>query len=103
MDINLTQLSRQECKTLIIARYKMLQCGRNFKGTMSEVCNICNVTDDEDHVLNHCPKYEMHRESDTCINFNDIYSNQIEILRAIISTIERFWNTSNAHGTLHRD
>ena len=103
MDINLTQLSRQECKTLIIARYKMLQCGRNFKGTMSEMCNICNVTDDEDHVLNHCPKYEMHRESDTCINFNDIYSNQIEILRAIISTIERFWNTSNAHGTLHRD
>ena len=70
---------------------------------MNEVCNICDVTDDEDHILNHCPKYEMYRELNISMNFNDIYSNQIENLRAIISNIQRFWNTFNGHGTLHRD
>ena len=81
----------------------MLECGRNFKGTVKEDCNTCNVIDDEKHILNHCPKYEVYRESNTCIHFDDIYSDQIENLRAIVSTIELFWNTSNGHGTLRRN
>ena len=49
--------SKRETKVIITARFSMLECGKNFKGTQSETCNVCNVKDDEDHRLNHCTKY----------------------------------------------
>ena len=49
--------TKQETKTIIIARFGMLQCGRNFKGDNSVTCNTCSVVDDEEHCLNHCVKY----------------------------------------------
>ena len=96
----LSQLNRQECKTLLIARYKMLECGQNFKGSRSEICSLCNVIDDENHVLNHCKKYESIRESPSDITFEDVHSDQIEKIRNVINSIEKIWNTTNAHGTL---
>ena len=52
------ELSKYDTKTIITARFGMLQCGKNFKGTMQEMCNECQKIDDEDHRLNHCPKYQ---------------------------------------------
>ena len=37
-----------------MARYGMLECVRNFKGTVEFQCKSCNVIDDEEHRLNHC-------------------------------------------------
>ena len=103
MSESMCQLSRQECKTLIIARYKMLECGRNYKGTVKEECSTCRVIDDEDHILNHCSKYEKLREPGAYVNFDDVHSDQIEKIRNVITPIEMVWNTTNAHGTLRRD
>ena len=40
----------------MIARFGLLECGKNFKGTQSEMCTECNCVDDENHRLNHCIK-----------------------------------------------
>ena len=45
--------TKTQAKTIILARNGMLQCGKNFKGTMNE---ICSVIDDEEHRLNTCSK-----------------------------------------------
>ena len=39
----ITKLSKQDTKTLMIDRYGMLDCEKNFKGRMSEVCTVCTV------------------------------------------------------------
>ena len=35
--------TKNECKTIIMARYGMLECGRNFKGTIEYQCKSCNI------------------------------------------------------------
>ena len=103
MDKIASQLSRQQCKTLILAKYGMLDCGQNFKGNKNENCSLCGTIENEDHIINHCPKYLSTRESLDQINFDDIYSDQIEVIKTIIPVLEMFWNTSSANGSLKRD
>ena len=103
IDKIMSQLSRQECKTLVIARFKMLECGRNLKGSMREECMSCGTIEDENHILNHCIKYNSVREPRDNVVFNDVYSHQIEKVRPIINAIEKIWNTSNAHGSIRND
>ena len=99
----LTMCTKQETKTLIISRYRMLECGKNFKGTMKLLCNVCNLIDDEDHRLNSCQKFADINQckSSNKINFEDVYSNDIHILRQIIPIIERIWNVKTSNGTAH--
>ena len=46
---DILQFSKYDTKTLVIARFGMLDCGMNFKGNRSETCNQCNVVDNDDH------------------------------------------------------
>ena len=86
---DIVKSSRQETRTIIISRYGMLECGKNFKGTMSDMCRICNVIDDECHRLNHCPQYvginrSNHEEK---IDFNLIYMEDPTVTRRLIPEI----------------
>ena len=38
--------SKQQTKALIISIFGILECGRNYMGTQSDICGLCNVTDD---------------------------------------------------------
>ena len=98
----LQHLTKQETKTLIIARYKMLECGVNFKSSRSITCLSCKKTDDEDHRLNHCVRYRAFNYHDHVekVNFADVYSDDINVLKKMIEKIEKVWNTRNAHGTM---
>ena len=49
--------NRQETKTIMIARFRMLKYGVNFKGSLKEICNHCKIVDDENHRLNYCKNY----------------------------------------------
>ena len=96
--------TRQETKTIIISRFGMLECGRNFKGTLSDVCKTCKVLDDESHRMNHCASFKdinLHL-NDIKVDFNDIYSSDVNILRKIIPVIEKVWNLTTAHGTIRK-
>ena len=98
------QCTKQETKTLIIARFGMLECGANFKGTLREFCDTCKQTDDESHRLNYCPKFkELNRyDSTDKVDFANIFSNDINTLKQIIYEIERVWNVKTAHGTMKK-
>ena len=98
----LLSCTKHETKSIIIARFGMLECGSNFKGTMNIVCRTCNVTDNESHRLNECPTYKTTDSPalPTSINFNDIYSSDKGMLTDILKAITKIWNTKTAHGTM---
>ena len=91
-------------KTTMIARFRMLECGTNYKGTHNHICTACNVIDDEEHRLNHCSLWRDTNcyDDDEKINFESIYSNDVNVLRSIIPKIESVWNTRTAHGTMNK-
>ena len=92
----LQHMTKQETKT---ARYKMLDCGVNFK---KAIFPTCKKTDDEDHRLNHCTRFRdiSHCDNEEKVNFEDIYSADTNVLKKNIEQIENVWNTRNAHGTI---
>ena len=98
----LQNLTKQETKTIIISRYRMLECGANFKSSRSELCTTCKKHDNEDHRLNHCLRYRTTNNYNNGgkINFDDVYSTDTDILKKVIANIEKVWNTRNAHGTM---
>ena len=99
----LTHCTKQETKTILIARFGMLECGKNFKGSLKEVCRYCNELDDENHRLNYCVKFQDTNlyDCDDKVNFYDIYSSDIQVIKNVISYIEKVWNVKTAHGSIH--
>ena len=95
--------NKLETKTLIIARYGMLECGKNFKGSIKENCEECNTLDNEDHRMNYCRKYSDINFSDTDVkvDFSRIYSRDLNDIREIIPKISQVWNIKNAHGSMN--
>ena len=81
----------------------MLECGKNYKGTLSETCSLCICLDDENHRLNVCPRWEktnFYNDQDK-VDFEKIYSNDMSDVRRVIIAIRKVWNTENAHGTMY--
>ena len=99
----LLQCNRRETKTVLIARFGMLDCGKNFKGTQRETCNECNVTDDESHRLNDCPKYSQLNFCNNTekVDFLQIFSRDVRVLKEHIHYISKVWNVRNANGTMN--
>ena len=64
---------------MMIARYGMLECGRNFKGSVKENCDQCDTTDNENHCLDYCIKLGAlnFHDVDVIVNFDDIYDNDV--------------------------
>ena len=50
-------------KTILTARHGMLECGKNFKGTIPEICQTCKKEDNENHRLNECIKWNNFNSS----------------------------------------
>ena len=99
------QSSKYEAKTIIIARYGMLECGNNFKGTLSPHCRTCDTKDDENHRINKCPlwsKRNLNGASES-IDFQKIHDADIDEVRPIIDNIGQIRNTKNDHGNIHTE
>ena len=71
----------------MMARYGMLECGQNYKGTMSENCRECEVKDNEEHRLNYYRKWKdiNFYNSHDKISFSNIYCKESEKLNEILS------------------
>ena len=82
----------------------MLECGKNFKGTLPEICQNCLVADSEDHRMNICPKWKdtNYFESETKINFSNVFSNDSSILPRVIERIQKVWELSLGNGLMKR-
>ena len=87
----------------MIARYGLLECGKNYKGTIKEKCVQCDTMDDEDHRLNRCPNWRENNLYDSVekVDFADIYSNDLQTIRNINVHLEKVWDTRNSNGSMH--
>ena len=99
----LMKCTKLESKTILMGRFGMLVCGKNFKGTSNVNCEECNTYDDENHRFNYCSKFRTvnNYDCETKVDFDLIYSNDIETLRVIMPKLSKVWNIRNANGTMN--
>ena len=77
--------------------------GENFKGTNSETCKECNVTDDENHRMNECPNWKTNKLPNiNKVDFKDIYSNNPLILKNVIKCVQGVWELALGNGSMKR-
>ena len=76
--------------------------GRNYKGTMSELCNVCSCIDDEEHRLNVCPKFENVNfcKDPVKLSFDVVYGDNVVNLRQIMCRIASVWNVTTGNGSI---
>ena len=69
---------------------------------MKEICSKCNVVDDKNHRLNDCPIYRNINllDSQEKIDFSNIYSTDMNVLRTMIKCINKVWDVTYAHGNM---
>ena len=69
-------------------------CGKNFRGKFTEMCTECDLTDDETHRLNFCPRFRMtnHYDSTEKFAFSDVFSEDVETVKIAVKTIMKVWN-----------
>ena len=98
--LNYFAINKHETRTLIMARYGMLKCGRNQGGSIKKICDLCNVLDDEEPRLNECTKWANNKDEPEKIPFEQIYSSDLGSLREILYRITPIWNTKNGQGSM---
>ena len=98
----LINLSKRRARTIIYARTRMLQCGQNYKATMTGLCAECKSPDDETHRLNNCVKWQETNNYNSVQkpDFNDIFSESTDVLDNIIKEIEKVWNMKFTNGRM---
>ena len=96
--------SKVNTKTIILARCGMLECGKNFKGSIPEICRECGEWDDESHRLNRCSmwKHLNFSETEKKIDFGRIYSNDVNVLIPVIRNIQRVWELHFGNGSIRK-
>ena len=81
----------------------MLECGKNMKGTIAEICSDCNVLDDENHRLNFCTKWaDKNNVHGKDVDFGDVYTNDKEALNRVIERIEKVWELKYGNGKMKK-
>ena len=80
----------------------MLECDMNFKNSSNIQCLTCKSRDNEDHRLNRCVRFRAINRYDHAekVNFDNVYSTDVDILKGVIKEIEKVWNTRNSHGSM---
>ena len=95
--------NKQKTRTIFLAQNGMLECGRNMKGTIPEICPECNETDDEQHRLSSCKKWSsLNNSHDNNVHFHDIYSEDEDTLNRVLSEISKIWETRFANGRMKK-
>ena len=97
----ITDSTKQRTRTIFMSQNGMLQCGKNMKGTIPEICPNCNVLDSENHRLNTCPRW-----TDTNLNeyveFDDIYNENNDRVDQVINKVEKVWEVKYANGRMKK-
>ena len=101
----ITRGSKQLAKTIVLARHGMLECGTNYQGTMPMTCPSCSTIDNENHRLNECRIYNDTNllNTGTNVNFDDIFSDESNVLSPILNHINNVWECQYANGRMKRN
>ena len=93
--------NKQRARTIFLAQNHMLECGNNMKGTMTGKCSTCDKIDDEQHRQVACEKWPNSNDNNN-IQFQDIYSENIDELNSIVHEIEKTWDTRYTNGRMRK-
>lgn len=90
-------------RALIMGRFHMLKCANNFStGFGSKLCAECNIIDSEDHRINACKRWSNINlcNSQTKLNFDDIYSEDTVKCLKVVETILSLWDLENGRNEM---
>jgi hypothetical protein len=91
-------------KALIMGRFRMLNCAKNFKNLYKDVnCKKCKVMDDESHRINDCELWKdfNHCNNTEKIDFQLIENSDPETLSKIANIILDIWNLKNGKNEMN--
>ena len=96
-------MTKQQTRTMIVSRYGMLECGKNWGGSVKKICEKCNCIDSENHRLNDCIIWKHHNLYDNHrkVNFDQIYSDDEQAVKDLMPHIEKLWNVKTGHGSMN--
>ena len=97
----ITDGTKQRTRTIFMSQNGMLQCGKNMKGTIPEICPNCNVLDSENHRLNTCPRWTDASHNDY-VEFDDIYKDDNDRVDQVINKVEKVWEVKYANGRMKK-
>ena len=95
---SLFELPRHSVSIILMARYGMLDCAVNYHGKYgTKMCTLCKVIDDENHRINYCKKWQNVNlyKTDYILNFDTVFSDNIEEIRQISNCLGSIWNLEN--------
>ena len=99
----INNLSALETRAMLMGRYGMLDCKANYSmGYGGKECGQCMVVDDVDHRVNWCGNYKHSNlcESQTKIDMEMLYCDDIEKIRPIIVRILSMWDLEHGKNSM---
>ena len=81
-----------------MSMFGMLDCAKNYKsGNGGDLCSMCNTTDDENHRINFCRKFDRINlyNSPLKFDFRSIYSMDNETINRAIDVVCSLWDLRN--------
>ena len=96
--------NKQKTKAIILSCHGMLECGANYKGTMKDTCQECNMYDDENHRFKVCSKWNDQNDVNrqTTLEFHNIFSCDSNLLDRVVEGIESVWELKYANGRMKK-
>ena len=92
----IVNMNKLHSKAIIMGRYGMLECARNFQMKYGKkACQLCGTEDTEEHRLNICPKWMDPNNDWDPVRYSDIYSNDADKLKDIAKAILKKWEIDN--------
>ena len=99
------ELTRLQCKAIIMARSGMLDCAANYKNKYkTDKCKECKMKDDEAHRINECRIHSVTNNfhNDQKFDFNNVYSESAEDLKNAAKSILHIWDLANGKNIIRR-
>ena len=103
---NLLKMSKMKVKAVIMGRYGMLDCGKNYENKYkNKHCVACGTVDDELHRINECVRWRNINlyDSRVKIKYESIYSNDPKKLSIMATTILMLWDIENGKNEMKVD
>ena len=81
-----------------MSMFGMLDCAGKYKyGYKGDLCSMCGTTDDENHRINFCPKFDKTNLCNSLVKFDfrSMYSSNQETVDRAIDVVSCLWSLDN--------
>ena len=80
-------------------------CKKFKNGNGGELCSMCNVTDDENHRINFCSKFQNMNlyNSPIKFDFRSIYSMNHDTIDRAVDFVRSLWDLKNGKNEMRKE